>query len=111
MTATNVTRILSALLLVTAVLHVLSAVFGAPPSLKLPLIAFGLIYGALGLWTQTGGRLAVITTIAVTLLGLTLGGVAYMKDGGPIAMLVMFQIDVIVVGLGGFYLLKSKAAA
>jgi hypothetical protein len=111
MTATTLTRSLSALLLATAALHVLTAVFGAPPALKLPLIAFGLIYGALGLWTQTGGRLAVIVTIAVTLLGLTLGGMAYMKDGGPIAMLVMFLIDVAVVGLGGFYLLKSKAAS
>ena len=60
MNATSLTRILSALLLVSAVLHVITAVFGAPEALTLPLIAFGLVYGALGLWVQTGGRLAVI---------------------------------------------------
>lgn len=111
MNATTLTRTMSALLLATAVLHVLAAVFGgAPESMKLPLIAFGLIYGALGLWVQTGGRPAVLTTVAVSLLGLTAGSFQLMKSGEapPVAMLVMFLIDVLVIGAGAMYLMTSK---
>ncbi len=114
MNATTLTRTMSALLLATAVLHVLAAVFGgAPEGMKLPVIAFGLIYGALGLWIQTGGRLAVIATVLVTLLGLTLGGLEASKGGATpsLAMLVMFLIDIVVVGAGAMYLIKFKPAA
>ncbi|MEQ1929503.1 MAG: hypothetical protein ABL957_03090 [Parvularculaceae bacterium] len=111
MNATSLTRILSALLLVSAVLHVITAVFGAPEALTLPLIAFGLVYGALGLWVQTGGRLAVIVTVVFTLLGLTLGGMEYLKEPGPVAMLVMFLIDIGVIASGVMFLLKPKTAS
>ncbi|NWG71912.1 MAG: hypothetical protein HXY23_09940 [Parvularculaceae bacterium] len=113
MTTTTLTRIMSALLLATAVLHVLAAVFGGAPDLKLPMIAFGLVYGALGLSVQTGGRAAIMTTIAVCLLGLTLGTIQTLKtDAAPtLAMIVMFLIDIVIVATGALHLLRSKPAA
>jgi hypothetical protein len=109
--AASLIRALSALLLASAVLHVLTAMFGAPQSLRAPLLAFGLVYGALGLWVQTGGRLAVLATVLFTLLGLSLGGMQYLKDPGPIAMLVMFLVDVGVIAAGAMFLLKTKASS
>jgi hypothetical protein len=97
------------LLLATGVLHVAVAAFGAPAALQLPLAIFGAIYFGLGIWVKSGGRTAVLTALLVTLLGLTLGGRAYIQDGGPATMLVMFAIDFAVLAAAAFWLMKNKS--
>jgi hypothetical protein len=51
-----------------------------------------------------------LITILVTALGVTLGGMRYLQEGGPLALPVMFLVDVGVLAAGGWWMLKSKAA-
>jgi hypothetical protein len=110
MNGSKLIRAMSGLLLATAVLHVLSAFFGALGVLKLPMIAFGLIYGALGLFVQSGQRLAVVLTLLVTGLGLT--GAVMMSLQGRLdvsaPLLVMFFVEVGIVVAGLYWLLEAK---
>lgn len=110
MTAAGLIKLLSALLLANSALHVAIAALDSPPDLRLPLIGFGLLYGGLGLWVRSEKRLAVLVTILVTALGVTLGGMRYLQQGGPLALPAMFLIDVVVLGAGSWWLLKSKPA-
>lgn len=104
-------RLLGALLLANCALHLVTAVLGAADDIRLPLIAFGLAYGAFGLWVSTGRRPAVLLTLVATALGLALGGVNYMRNGGPIAVPFMFALDAGVLIAGALWLMKSKAGA
>jgi hypothetical protein len=110
MTAGVLIKLLSALLLANSAMHLVIAALDSPADLRLPLIAFGLLYGGLGLWVRSEKRLAVLVTILVTALGVTLGGMRYLQEGGPLALPVMFLIDVGVLAAGGWWMLKSKAA-
>ena len=103
-------NLMSILLIATAVLHLVVAVTGAPEAIRIPLAAFGLLYGGLGVWLRTGGRTAVLATLGVTAIGLLLGGTNYLQNGGPMTLPVMFLIDLAVLGAGALWLMKPDAA-
>lgn len=109
MNPSNLLRIIGGLLLANCALHLITAGLAAPEDLKLPLTGFGLAYGALGLWTARGGRLAVLATLVISALGLALGLNRYLSGGGPVALPVMFALDVAVILAGGLWLAKSQA--
>lgn len=111
MAAENLKNLMSILLIATGVLHLVVAAIGAPPALQAPLAVFGAIYVALGVWIRRGGKPAVLTTMAVTTSGLALGGSNYLQNGGPFALPVMFLIDVVVLGAGALWLIKSGKSA
>ncbi len=103
-------KLMSALLLANAALHVAVAALDSPVDLRLPLIAFGLVYGALGLWLRSAKRMAVLVTIALTAFAVVAGGLRYLSEGGPLAMVVMFAIDAAVIAAGAWWLVKAKSA-
>lgn len=109
MNPSTLLRIMGALLLANCALHIVTAGLLAPEDLKLPLTGFGLAYGVLGLWTARGGRIAVLVTLVVSALGLALGLNRYLSGGGPVALPVMFLIDVAVLAVGALWLLRAKA--
>jgi hypothetical protein len=107
MTADNLKRLMSVLLVATGVLHIVVAVAGAPDALRVPLAAFGALFGTLGVLLQRGGRAIVIASMAACAIGVTIGGMTYLRDGGPVTMLVMFLIDAIVIVCGALWLGKA----
>jgi hypothetical protein len=107
LTAKNLKNLMSVLLIATGVLHLVVAAIGAPVALQAPLAAFGAIYAALGAWIRSGGKSAVIVAMIATAVGITLGGANYLKNGGPFTLPVMFLIDVVVLGAGSLWLMKS----
>lgn len=109
MNPSTLLRVLGGLLLASCALHLVTAGLAAPEDLKLPLAGFGLAYGALGLWIARGGRLAVLVTLVISALGLALGLNRYLTGGGPVALPVMFVIDVAVLIVGGLWLARAKA--
>jgi len=104
------------LLMFTGIFHLATALLssGAFPALALPLAAFGVIYTGLGFYVRrdvhknakVNGRTAIIVTIAVTALGLTLGGASYFSNGGPVALPIMFAIDAAIIVAGALWLTK-----
>ncbi len=107
MNAANLKRLMSVLLVATGVLHIVVAVAGAPDNLRIPLAAFGALYGTLGVLMQNGGKPIVLASIAACTLGLTLGGANYLQNGGPGTLPVMFLIDAAIVIAGGLWLTKA----
>ena len=110
MTADKLKNLMSILLIATGVLHLVVAAIGAPENLKIPLAVFGALYAGLGVWVRSGGRTAVLAALATTIVGLVLGGSNYVQNGGPVTLPVMFLIDLIVLGAGGMWMLKSAKA-
>jgi hypothetical protein len=104
-------NLMSILLVATGVLHLVVAAVGAPADLQLPLAVFGALYSALGVWLRRGGKPAVITSVAAATTGIVLGGANYIQNGGPMTLPVMFLIDVLVIGAGALWLMKSGKAA
>lgn len=102
---------MSILLIATGALHLIVAAVSAPDNLRLPLAVFGALYAGLGVWLRKGERTAVLVAMAATLTGIVLGGANYLQHGGPASMLVMFAIDVIVLGAGAMWIVKSGKAA
>lgn len=111
MTPEKLKRLMSLLLIATGVLHLVVAAVGAPDDLKIPLAVFGAIYAGLGLWLRKGGKPAVLASMAAVSAGLLLGGANYLQNGGPAALLVMFLIDLAVLGAGVLWMMKSGKAA
>lgn len=110
MTPEKLKNLMVVLLIATGVLHLAVAGLGAPANLRVPLAAFGAIYAGLGFWVRSGGRTAILAALAITTLGLLLGGSNYLQNGGPVTLPVMFVIDVIVLGAGALWLMKSGKA-
>ncbi len=106
MTAANLKKLMSVLLVATGVLHLVVAAMGAPDALRLPLAAFGVLFGTLGVLLQRGGRSIVLAAIAACAIGLGIGGATYLQNGGPISLPVMFLIDAIVIAAGAMWLAK-----
>lgn len=100
-------RLMSVLLVATGVLHIVVAVAGAPEALRIPLAAFGALYGTLGVLLLRGGRPIVIASMAACATGIALGGANYLQNGGPPTLPVMFLIDVLVLVCGGLWLSKA----
>ena len=111
MTPAKLANLMSILLIATGVLHLVVSAIGAPADIRVPLAVFGAIYAALGLWVRKGGRTAVLASIAVPLVGILLGGSNYLQNGGPATLPVMFLIDILVIGAGVMWLVKSGKSA
>ncbi len=107
MNADRVKRLMSVLLVATGVLHIVVAVAGAPEQLRLPLAAFGALFGTLGVLLLRGGKPIVVASIAACALGLTIGAAAYLQNGRPYTLLVMVLIDAVVIGSGFLWLSKA----
>lgn len=106
----NLKRAMAGLLVVTGVLHLIVALTGNVGELKTGLTLFGVAYFLLGLFVYPGKSTAVLTAMVMTALGLGLGGVKFMQQGGPPSLYVMFAIDLAVLALGGMWLFKSKSS-
>lgn len=111
MTPATLKNLMSILLIATGVLHIVVAVIGAPDNLKAPLAVFGALYAGLGVWVRQGGKIAVLAAIGVTLTGLALGGANYLQNGGPATLPIMFLIDVVVIGAGALWIIRSGKSA
>jgi hypothetical protein len=107
MDSASLKRLMSVLLVATGVLHIVVAVAGAPEPLRIPLAAFGALYGTLGVLLLRGGRASVIAAMAACATGIALGGATYLQNGGPSTLPVMFLIDILVLASGGLWLAKS----
>jgi membrane associated rhomboid family serine protease len=107
MNAATVKRLMSVLLVATGVLHIVVAVAGAPDHLRIPLAAFGALYGTLGVLLLRGGRPIVLASMAACAVGLGVGGTTYLQSGGPNSLPVMFLIDAVVIVCGGLWLAKG----
>jgi len=102
MTRQNLRFLIIALLMVTGIFHLLVAMLGAAPGLGWPLAGFGVLYTMLSFFvrrdtndgSKNHSRNAIIATIAACLAGLTLGGANYLSNGGPLALPIMFLIDI-----------------
>lgn len=110
MTPEKIKSLMSILLIATAVLHIIVAAFGAPNDIRLPLAAFGAIYGILGVLLLRSGRPIVMAAMAACALGIVLGGGNYLQNGGPATLPVMFLIDVLVIAAGAMWLAKNAKA-
>ncbi len=116
------------LLVLTGVFHLSVALLNAAPGLALPLAIFGLIYVGLSFYvrrdvhktvgrnkktqrknSQINGRAAIILTMIICAAGLTLGGSVYIRNGGPLALPIMFIIDIAIIAAGAMWLVKVNA--
>lgn len=107
MNAATLKRLMSVLLVATGVLHIVVAVAGAPDNLRLPLAAFGALFGTLGVLLLSGGKTIVLASMAACALGLAAGSANYLQNGGPNTLPVMFLIDAAVLVAGGLWLSKA----
>lgn len=89
--------ILSGLLVFTALLHLFVGAVERS-ALQAPLLLFGGLFLAVGIYVRVGGRTAVLTATLISALGLALGGGEYLRDGGPNLMPLMFLIDIVAIG-------------
>jgi len=107
------------LLTTTGIFHLAVALLGVAPGLAIPLTIFGLIYIALSFYvrkdtndgSKSHSRNAIIATVAACTLGLGLGGQNYLANGGPLALPIMFLIDIAIIAAGVMWLLKKSAKA
>jgi hypothetical protein len=110
------------LLVLTGIFHLAVALLNAAPGLGWPLAAFGVIYTGLSFYVRrdvhmkakpkkghVNGRIAIIVTMAVCATGLALGGSNYVQNGGPLALPIMFIIDVAIIAAGAMWLMKVRA--
>ncbi len=97
--------------------HLLVAFLNAAPGLGLPLAGFGLLFVFIGFFvrndtndgSKSHSRNAVLAAIAACSAGLILGGRAYLTNGHPPALILMFAIDIAVIVLGVMWLMKLTA--
>ncbi|MEO1242088.1 MAG: hypothetical protein AAFX54_09275 [Pseudomonadota bacterium] len=119
MTAKTIRHIIIGLLMFTGVFHLAVALLGSAPGLGLPLAAFGVIFTVISFYvrrdtndgSKTHSRNAIIAAIAACSAGLGLGGFHYLSNGGPVALPIMFLIDVAVIVAGVFWFMKVRAKA
>ncbi len=106
-----------ALLTTTGIFHLAVALLGVAPGLALPLTGFGAVYIALSFYvrkdtndgSKSHSRNAILATLAVTLTGLGLGGSNYLANGGPMALPIMFVIDIAIIAASVMWLVKKRA--
>lgn len=104
------------LLLVTGVFHLAVALVGAAPGLGLPLAAFGFIYTGLSFYvrrdvkdgSKNHSRYAILASLAAASVGLTLGGAHYLENGGPLALPIMFAIDIAIIAAAVMWFMKTR---
>ena len=61
--------------------------------------------------SKNHSRNAIIAAIAACGLGLGLGGYHYLTNGGPVALPIMFMIDIAIIAAGAWWLTKARAKA
>lgn len=116
MNVTSIRLTIIALLSVTGIFHLGVALLNIAPGLGLPLAAFGIIYSTLGYFvrkdtkdgSKSHSRNAILAAMAACTLGLALGGSNYLSNGGPIALPIMFAIDIAIIAFGLMWLSKQK---
>lgn len=117
MSAKTIRHLIIGLLMFSGVFHLAVALLGSAPGLGLPLAAFGGIYTIISFYvrrdtndgSKTHSRNAIIAAIVACGAGLSLGGMHYLGNGGPIALPIMFLIDVVVIGAGIMWIMKIQA--
>ncbi|WP_425409107.1 hypothetical protein [Hyphococcus sp.] len=105
------------LLIVTGVFHLAVALLNIAPGLGLPLAVYGAIYTGLSFYVRrdvhkgakVNGRTAIIVAMLACASGLVLGGAAYIENGGPMALPIMFAIDIAIITAGAMWLMKVHA--
>jgi len=118
MTRQTIRHLIIGLLMASGIFHLAVALLGAAPELGWGLTAFGFLYIGLSFYVRrdvrkkarkkTTGRAAVILTMCATTLGLVLGGAKYLDLGGPLALPMMFVIDIAIIAAGLWWLAKSR---
>ncbi len=106
-----------ALLTTTGIFHLAVALLGVAPGLALPLTGFGALYIALSFYvrkdtndgSKNHSRNAILATVVACTLGLGLGGSNYLSNGGPLALPIMFLIDIAIIAAGVMWLMKTRA--
>jgi lipopolysaccharide export LptBFGC system permease protein LptF len=119
MKARTLRHLIIGLLLATGVFHLAVALLGGGDGRALGLTIFGFIYIALSFYVRSDvkdgsknhSRNAIIATIIACTAGLGLGGASYVQNGGPMALPLMFLIDLIIIAAGAWWLLKTSAKA
>lgn len=114
MKARTLRHLIIGLLLATGIFHLAVALIGGGDGRALPLTIFGFIYIGLSFYVRSDvkdgskshSRNAIIATIIACTAGLGLGGSSYMQDGGPLALPIMFLIDIIIIAAGAWWLMK-----
>ena len=117
MTAQTLRHLIIGLLLLTGIFHLAVALIGSAAGLALPLSAFGIIYIGISFYvrrdtndgSKTHSRNAIIAAIAACTVGLTLGGANYLQNGGPVALPIMFFIDVLIIAAGIMWFTKIRS--
>ncbi len=107
------------LLLLTGIFHLTVALLGAAPGLALPLTVFGALYVGLSFYvradtndgSKTHSRNAILAAVVVCTVGLVLGGSNYLSHGGPVALPLMFLVDVAILAAGIMWLMAAKSKA
>jgi len=119
MSAKTIRHLIIGLLMFSGVFHLAVALLGSAPGLGLPLAAFGVIYTMISFYvrrdTNDGSKIhsrnAIIAAIVACSAGLALGGFHYLANRGPIALPIMFLIDVAVIVAGVLWFMKVRAKA
>lgn len=115
----NLRLMMIALLSLTGIFHLLVAMLGVAPGLGIPLTVFGVIYSVLGFYvrkdtndgSKSHSRNAIIASIVACTAGLALGGSNYFTNGGPLALPIMFVIDIVIITAGVMWLMQMRAKA
>ncbi|MHA7873530.1 MAG: hypothetical protein ACX939_14370 [Hyphococcus sp.] len=119
MKAKTIRHIIIGLLLFTGVFHLAVVMLGTAPGLSLPLAGFGLLYTVISFYvrrdtndgSKSHSRNAVIAAVLACTTGLVLGGGHYLSNGGPIALPIMFAVDIAIIAAGAAWLMKVRAKA
>ncbi len=120
MKARTLRHLIIGLLLANGIFHLIVALIGAGGDGRaLPLTVFGFIYIGLSFYVRADvkdgsknhSRNAIIATIIACTAGLGLGGASYAQSGGPLALPIMFLVDIVVIAAGVWWLMKTTKKA
>ncbi len=117
MTPQTLRHTIIGLLMVTGIFHLIVGGLGLAPGIGLPLVLFGFLYTGIGYFvrrdtndgSKSHSRNAIIAALVACTLGLTLGGANYLTNGGPVALPIMFVIDVAIIAAACLWLTKTQA--
>ncbi len=116
MKAKPLRHLIIGLLLATGVFHLAVALVGAGGEGRaLPLTVFGFIFIGLSFYVRADvkdgsknhSRNAIIATIIACIAGLGVGGTSYAQSGGPLALPIMFLVDIVIIAAGVWWLVKT----
>ncbi len=119
MKAKTLRHLIIGLLLATGIFHLAVALIGGGDGRALALTVFGFLYIGLSFYVRADvrdgsknrSRNAVMATVAACTAGLGLGGASYAQDGGPLALPIIFLVDIIIIAAGVWWLMKTTKKA